>query len=99
MPPDLIARAGEGDVDALAQYDAQRLGARRGSAEQRPSMGQDMMKGRRTEIEYLNGFVVREGDKVGIAARANAALVDIVKKVERGDLQPDPGHLTELRLN
>ena len=40
----------------------------RSSAEQRPSMGQDMQKGRRTEIEFLNGYVVREGEKVGIAA-------------------------------
>ncbi len=36
MPPELIARAGEGDVEALARYDEHRLGARRGSAEQRP---------------------------------------------------------------
>ena len=99
LPPETIARAGEGDVEALARYDAQRLGARRGSADQRPSMGQDMMKGRRTEIEFLNGFVVREGQKVGIEARANARLVDIVKRVERGELNPDPRHITELRLN
>jgi len=26
-------------------------------------MGQDMAKGRRTEIEFLNGFVVREGEQ------------------------------------
>jgi 2-dehydropantoate 2-reductase len=32
-----------------------------GSPDQRQSMGQDMAKGRRTEIEYLNGFVGREG--------------------------------------
>jgi 2-dehydropantoate 2-reductase len=99
LPPETIARAGEGDVEALARYDRQRLGARRGSADQRPSMGQDMMKGRRTEIEFLNGFVVREGQKVGIEARANARLVDIVKKVERGELKPDPRHISELRLN
>jgi 2-dehydropantoate 2-reductase len=62
-------------------------------------MGQDMMKGRRTEIEFLNGFVVREGQKVGIECRANAVLTDIVKRVERGELKPDPRHITELRLN
>jgi len=62
-------------------------------------MGQDMMKGRRTEIEFLNGYVVREGEKVGLAARANERLVDLVKQVERGELRPDPRHITELRLN
>ena len=66
---------------------------------QRPSMGQDMQKGRRTEIEFLNGFVVREGEKVGIACGANAALTDIVKRVERGELKADPRHITDLRLN
>ena len=62
-------------------------------------MGQDMAKGRRTEIEYLNGFVVREGEQVRIQARANERLVDIVKKVERGELEQDPRHITELWLN
>ena len=38
------------------------------AAGQRPSMGQDMLKGRRTEIEFLNGLIVREGEKVGINA-------------------------------
>jgi 2-dehydropantoate 2-reductase len=66
---------------------------------QRPSMGQDMQKGRRTEIEFLNGFVVREGEKLGLSCTANAALTDIVKRVERNELSPDPRHITELRLN
>ena len=72
---------------------------RRAAAEQRPSMGQDMVKGRRTEIEFLNGLVAREGERIGIAGRANAVLTDIVKRVERGELKPDPQHITELRLN
>ena len=93
-------RAGEGDHAALKTYDERRLSrVGRGSRDQRPSMGQDMAKGRRTEIEYLNGFVVREGEQVGIQARANERLVDIVKKVERGELKQDPRHITELRLN
>ena len=62
-------------------------------------MGQDMAKGRRTEIEYLNDFVVREGEQIGIQARANERHVEIVKKVERDELSQDPRHITELRLN
>ncbi len=100
LPPETIAKAGEGDPAAIEVADAQRLkDTARVSGEQRPSMGQDMVKGRRTEIEFLNGYVVREGEKVGQPCRANAALTDIVKRVERGELAPDPRHIIELRLN
>jgi len=43
--------------------------------------------------------VVREGKKVGLSCSANAALTDIVKRVERNELSPDPRHISELRLN
>jgi 2-dehydropantoate 2-reductase len=100
LPPEVIARAGEGDPEAKKAYDEHRLAeVSRGGGEHRPSMGQDMVKGRRTEIEFLNGFVVREGQKVGIEAPTNAILTEIVKKVERGELKPDPKHITDLRLN
>jgi 2-dehydropantoate 2-reductase len=99
LPPEVIAGAGEGDPASLERYEERLRTQRRGSAGQRPSMGQDMAKGRRTEIEFLNGFVVREGERAGLAARANERLVDIVKKVERGELKQDPRHITELRLN
>jgi 2-dehydropantoate 2-reductase len=100
LPPETIARAGEGDAEAMKACDEQRFkDARKTSGAQRPSMGQDMQKGRRTEIEFLNGYVVREGEKVGLACKANAVLTDIVKRVERGELQADPKHITELRLN
>jgi 2-dehydropantoate 2-reductase len=100
LPPDTIARAGEGDEAAMRACDAQRFkDGQRTSAEQRPSMGQDMQKGRRTEIEFLNGLVVREGEKVGLPCRANAVLTQLVMRVERNELAPDPRHITELRLN
>ena len=100
LPPETIARAGEGDEAAMHTCDEQRFkDSKRTSGAQRPSMGQDMHKGRRTEIEFLNGLVVREGAKVGLACRANAALTDVVKRVERNELSPDPRHITELRLN
>src|SRR3981081_1710496 len=82
LPPETIARAGEGDAGALRACDEPRVkDGKRTSSEQRPSMGQDMQKGRRTEIEYLNGFVVREGGKVGLSCAANAAPADIAKRV------------------
>src|SRR5437870_6218797 len=100
LPPETIARAGEGDEAAMRACDEERFRqGKRTAAGQRPSMGQDMQKGRRTEIEFLNGLVVREGEKVGLACRANDVLTDIVKRVERGELKPDPRHITELRLN
>jgi 2-dehydropantoate 2-reductase len=100
LPPETIARAGEGDAAAMRACDAKRLAdIERTSAEQRPSMGQDMHKRRRTEIEFLNGLVVREGEKVGLPCRANTVLTEIVTRVERGELAPDPNHIVELRLN
>jgi 2-dehydropantoate 2-reductase len=101
IDPEVIARAGEGDPEAVREYDAHRLAevSRAGGGEHRPSMGQDMVKGRRTEIEFLNGFIVRKAEAIGIPTPANAALTDIVKRVERGELKPDPKHLIDLRLN
>ncbi len=100
LPAETIARAGEGDETAMKAYEEQRFkDAGRTSAEQKPSMGQDMAKGRRTEIDFLNGYVVREGEKIGKACPANAKLTELVKKVERGELKADPKHITDLRLN
>jgi 2-dehydropantoate 2-reductase len=100
IDPEVIARAGEGDPAATRDYDAHRLEeANRGGGEHRPSMGQDMVKGRRTEIDFLNGFIVRKVEEIGLPTAANAALTDIVKRVERGELQADPRQLIDLRLN
>jgi 2-dehydropantoate 2-reductase len=100
LPPETIARAGEGDEAAMLSCDEQRLkDAKATSSEQRPSMGQDMLKGRRTEIEFLNGYVVREAERLALPSRANAALTELVKGVEQGILKADPRHILELRLN
>jgi 2-dehydropantoate 2-reductase len=68
----------------------------RGSPDQRPSMSQDMARGRRTEIEYLNGFVVRERQQVGIQGVSGSSTSS--SRVERCELKQDPRHITELRL-
>jgi 2-dehydropantoate 2-reductase len=56
-------------------------------------MAQDIRKGRRTEIEQMNGFVARKGAECGVPAPANAKLTEIVTRVERGELEPSPAVL------
>ena len=101
IDPEVIARAGEGDPKAIAEYDAHRLeeAGKPGGGAHRPSMGQDMVKGRRTEIEQLNGFIVAKAKDIGLPVPANTALVDIVKRVEKGELKADKRHILDLRLN
>ena len=41
----------------------------------RPSLLQDVLRGRRTEIEELNGFVVQKGHELGVPTPINAAAV------------------------
>ena len=42
--------------------------------------------------------MAREREKLGLTCTANAVLTDIVKRVERGELSPDPKHITKLRF-
>lgn len=48
------------------------------------SMLQSMEKGSVTEIDYVNGAVVRQGAKYGVPTPVNQALVACVKGIERG---------------
>jgi len=47
------------------------------------STAQDIRRGRRTEIDHLNGYVVREGDARGIAVPVNRTLDALIKLLER----------------
>jgi 2-dehydropantoate 2-reductase len=53
------------------------------SAENQSSMLQDILKGRKTEIDYLNGAVVELGKKYGIKCPVNETLIRIVKGMEK----------------
>ncbi len=91
--PERLARAQEGDAAALAEIERQLLDSTSGSLRseyQRPSMAQDMAKGRRTEIEFMNGFVAEKGAEAGVPAPTNARLTEVVKRVERGELPARP---------
>lgn len=45
---------------------------------------QSLRRGRPTEIDFLNGEVVRLGERVGLPTPYNSRVVELVKKVEKG---------------
>ena len=99
IDPDLYAKAADNDPKALAELEAKMLAGTTGAARsdlQRPSMAQDIAKGRRTEIDYMNGYIAAKGAEVGCAAPTHAALTRIVQQVERDQLQAKPENLFHL---
>ena len=56
----------------------------------RSSMAQDVAKGRPTEIDYMNGYVVAQGREHGVPTPVSAAAVEAMHEVERGTRKPAP---------
>jgi 2-dehydropantoate 2-reductase len=56
------------------------------TADNRSSMLQDVEGGRPTEIEFLSGAVVREGQALGVPTPVNAVLLDRVRRLTTGPL-------------
>ena len=52
------------------------------ASQNKSPMQQDLIKGKQTEIDFLNGAVVKLGKKYGIECPVNGALVKIIKGME-----------------
>ncbi len=70
-----------GDVDAAVRRIAETMPS------QFSSTAQDLMRGKPSEIDFLNGYVVRRGDALGVPTPANRVLWAVVKLVETKDLK------------
>jgi 2-dehydropantoate 2-reductase len=65
-----------GDPDAAVRKIAETVPG------QYSSTAQDLARGKRSEIDHLNGLIVRRGEALGIATPANRMLHAIVKLIE-----------------
>lgn len=65
-----------GDVDAAVRRIAETMPS------QYSSTAQDLMRGKPSEIDHLNGHVVRRGEALGVPTPANRVLWTMVKLVE-----------------
>ncbi|MEL0003556.1 MAG: 2-dehydropantoate 2-reductase [Rhodospirillales bacterium] len=99
LEAEVLQAASEGDVRALSvvnsHMDKQTSGSARSNL-QRPSMAQDMQKGRKTEIAELNGFIAAKGKEAGIPAPTHEKLVEIVRSVEHGQEAARPELLFDI---
>ena len=64
----------------------------------RPSMAQDLLKGRKTEIQYLNGYVVSTGLGIGVEAPVNERMTQLIQRMEQGSLEPAVENIEHLQL-
>ncbi len=81
------ARADDGEVYEELDAKFQPSG---GGADWKSSMGQDVEKGRHTEIDFMNGYIVEQGRRVGVPTPVNAAIVQVVREVQSGERKPGP---------
>lgn len=56
--------------------------------EARSSMWEDLNRGRPTEVDFLNGEIVRLAEQIGSTAPANAAIAALVHEAEGADAPP-----------
>ncbi len=59
----------------------------------RASMAQDVAKGRPTEIDYMNGYVVAQGRERRVATPVSEAVVEVMHEVEKGVCHPAPQNI------
>lgn len=60
------------------------------------SMLQDFERERTTEIDSINGYVVDTARRFGVHTPANIALIETVHAITRGQIAPDPAHLSQI---
>lgn len=79
----------------LGQVLPLRFAARMGSVPNPGSTLQSLKRGQRTEIDYLNGAVVREARLAGYRAPVNEVLTALVHEVEESGRFLSPGEVLE----
>jgi 2-dehydropantoate 2-reductase len=57
------------------------------------SVGRDVARGRRSEIDFTNGLVAEKGIETGVPAPTHAALTALVRRIDRGELKQDARHI------
>jgi 2-dehydropantoate 2-reductase len=74
------------------------LAAHVGPGRSRNTVLQDLLKGRLSEVDMINGLVVEESERRGYSAPANARVAAIVRQIEAGALKPEPANMARVAV-
>ena len=61
-----------------------------------PSTLESLKRGRKSEIDFLNGYILEKANVAGIKLPLNEAVIKIVHEIEAGSRTIDPSNLDEL---
>ncbi len=93
---------GSDDVTEPAQYAEDLLNEVRhrfSLPDTKTTVLQDWLKGRRAEVDEVNGLVVEVAEEHGFAVPANARTVELARRIEAGTLTADPSNVDLLLGN
>ena len=92
-PASFWADADLGDVyEELDDY----LSTKGGKVNWLASMAQDVKKGRKSEIDYMNGLVAEKGREFSVPTPFNDAIIDAMHGIDDGSLALDAGHIDRI---
>jgi 2-dehydropantoate 2-reductase len=77
-----IAVARAAGIDVAASFREEALARMSGAGRHLPSMAQDVLAGRETEITELNEQIARRGREVGVATPAHDAIVELISALD-----------------
>ena len=83
-----IGNAGENAAELVMKKMVQDVGPNA-----RTHAAQDHVKGRRSEIEFINGKVSEEGRRLGIPTPFNDAVCEVARMTHSGEIQLDPDNV------
>jgi 2-dehydropantoate 2-reductase len=83
------------DRAVFAELDALLVPKEGGARNWRASMAQDVIKGRRSEIEQMNGHVVARGLEVSVPTPVSSAVMSLVREIDAGSRKPSPAHIEQ----
>ena len=89
-PAKMWAEADHGDV--FEELDAS-LASQGGRLNWLASMAQDVSKGRRSEVDYMNGHISCKGQEAGVPTPYNDAIVQVMHQIDQRTLQPDAANV------